>query len=144
MARDDLENQRKVIPAAAVAAEVAGVVEAETDPGNLEAAQLSRGVAARDLKREADEKEHDRNQKFRDHFEALSLMALNVLFVGFLFLALIVVLHLVLPEQPETKHHVYWLHGWLSDDQLDDIKGILAGGLIAGLVADHFKRRMGG
>jgi hypothetical protein len=39
---------------------------------------------------------------------------------------------------------VSYIHGWLTESQLDKITGILAGGVIAGLVADHFKRRMGG
>jgi hypothetical protein len=31
---------------------------------------------------------------------------------------------------------------WLDSDQMEKLQDILTGGIIAGLVADHFKRRM--
>lgn len=68
---------------------------------------------------------------------------LDILFAGFIFLALVWVLHMILPAKAETADYIYYVHGWLTDDQLDKITGVLAGGVIAGLVADHFKRRMG-
>jgi hypothetical protein len=143
LARGDEEQPRRVIPAEALKAEAAGVDAAPDDRATLEATQLSQGAKQRDLAKEAQEKEHDRSQAFKDHFETLSLLALNVLFAGFLSLAAIWALHLVLPEKAAAKGVAFYVHGWLTKDQLDHITGLLAGGVIAGLVADHFKRRMG-
>lgn len=33
--------------------------------------------------------------------------------------------------------------GWLTKEQFDLIQGVLTGGIIAGLIADHVRRRMG-
>ncbi len=66
-----------------------------------------------------------------------------MLFAGFIILSAIWIAHFILPEKSAGTGWVSYLHGWLSPGQLDKITGVLAGGVIAGLVADHFKRRMG-
>lgn len=143
MARGEAQEERKKIPLGAAEAEGIDAPPPEDDQAAKEAAQLASGAAIKDLEREARENEHRRTQEFRDHFELLSLGMLYVLFLGFIILAAAWVLHLVLPEKSQTGDYVYYLHAWLTKDQLDDISGVLAGGVIAGLVVDHFKRRMG-
>ena len=143
MARGDVEEQRRLIPPGVAEAEDVNTPVVDDDKGAKEAAQLGSGAPIKDLEREAKENEHRRSQQFKDHFEFLSIVMLDILFAGFAILATIWVLHLVLPEKPSGKWFVYYFHCWLTKDQLDDIAGVLAGGVIAGLVADHFKRRMG-
>lgn len=144
MARGDDEQEKpRLIPPGAAEAEEAQVDSSADDPAAKEAAQLSRGVDARNLEREAKEKEHDRGEAFKDHFERISIIMLDVLFVAFVLLSAIWILHLILPEKSVGTGWVSNFHGWLTEGQLDKITGILAGGIIAGLVADHFKRRMG-
>jgi hypothetical protein len=140
---DDADEQQRIIPPGAAEAEEALVDSGSEDPAAKEAAQLSRGVDSRNLEREAREKEHDRGQAFKDHFELVSIVMLYILFAGFILLSAIWVAHLILPEKAAAGWPPY-LHGWLTEGQLDKITGVLAGGIIAGLVADHFKRRMGG
>lgn len=38
--------------------------------------------------------------------------------------------------------HMVTPWGWLRQDQLDKIQGLLTGGVIFGLVADHVKKRL--
>ncbi len=143
MARGKTEEQRRQIPLGVAEAERIDAPQIEDDRSAKEAVQIASGAEIKDLEAEARANEHRRNQKFKDHFEILSIVMLDLLFLGFAVLATIWVLHLILPEKPVGKWFVYYFHCWLTKDQLDDIAGVLAGGLIAGLVADHFKRRMG-
>jgi hypothetical protein len=57
-----------------VAAETSPV--GQTDLGLEEALSLGRGLSKRDLRKEADEAEHDRSERFRDHFEWIAIRAL--------------------------------------------------------------------
>jgi hypothetical protein len=84
------------------------------------------------LEREAAEQEHDRNQKFRNHFEKIAIGALWILAFGLLAIALIWLYHMVTP--------ICW--HWLDIEQLDDLQGILTGGLIVGVLTDHFRKRL--
>jgi hypothetical protein len=130
LARDDAEP-KKQIPQAPPDAEPA---PGAPDEGALEARQLSRGLPVRDLKKEAEEAEHRRNERFRDHFENVAICALWALFASMGVIGAIWICHLV------TAQHTP-LH-WLNDEQMQKLQDILTGGLVAGLVADHFKRRM--
>ena len=102
------------------------------DASTQEAVQLSSGRTEEDLKREALEKEHNREQTFKDHFENVSVLALYAASIAILFLAASLFLHMVLPM---TCH-------WLSENQLHDIKNIVTGGVLAGAVAGHLKKRL--
>lgn len=144
MARGNPNELRRQIPVGAADAEGGRSPETQDDRASKEAAQLGSGAPIKDLERDASENEHRRTQQFRDHFECLSIIMLDVLFAGFILLAAVWVLHMILPESSMATGWVSYVHGWLTDGQLDRITGLLAGGVIAGLVADHFKRRMGG
>lgn len=140
--RDD--EPRRKIPFTAEEVEASQPEPPEDDPAQKEAAQLTRGKSVRDLKREKEEKDHTRSEMFKDHFELIALFVLWSLFLGFLALAAVWLFHLIAPTtgtKPLTG--LITVRGWLNPAQLDKIEGILAGGIIAGLVADHFKRRMG-
>jgi hypothetical protein len=136
-------SERKRIPKGAPTAEVERAGGRSDSRADKEAQQIGSGASIPDLEGEAKANEHRRNQKFRDHAETLFIILLYALFSGFLVLALVWILHMILPDAAGAAGCAPLLHGWLTRDQLDDISGILAGGIIAGLVADHFKKRMG-
>ena len=146
MARSD-DEPRKTVPPDAPANEASGATDMAGDDASKEAAFLGQGKSIRDLQKEAAEAEHGRSQAFKNHFELLSIIMLYVLFAGFILLATVWVLHMLLPERVAGLNAAgdWWsrIHGWLNKDQVDKVAGVLAGGVIAGLVADHFKRRMG-
>lgn len=111
------------------------------DNATKEVHQLSRGLDLRDLKKEAEEADHHRSEHFKDHFERVAIFALWTLYSGFAALGFVWLLNAILPAPPL---HWWWgMASWLSDDQMNKVQGVLTGGAIAGLVADHFKRRLG-
>lgn len=144
MANDAEEPPKKKIPAPPP--DVAGPAPGDPkDSGEKEAAQLSRGKAERDLKKEQEEKDHDRGEKFRDHFERLAVWAMYIMFFVLGIFGIVWILHMILPDTCTN----FWTFGlktslcrWLKPDQVAIIQDILTGGLFAGLLADHFRRRM--
>lgn len=135
MASDESDGEKRRIPASAVLATQAATVAAAAgtvDIGRLEAKQLSRGLAARDLEREAREKDHARSQAFKTCFELMTIITLCVLFLVFMISGIVWSFHLLAPQ-----------FGWLTHDQLDNVQGLLTGGVVAGFLADHVRRRMG-
>lgn len=132
--------ERKMIPLSAPTVEVERAGNPADGRADKETQQIGSGASIPDLEGEARANEHRRNQKFRDHFELIFLLLLYALFACFIVLGAVWVLHMVLPEKAATSWRP---HGWLSKEQLDNISGLLAGGVIAGLVADHVKRRVG-
>lgn len=84
------------------------------------------------MAREAEVAEHKRTEKFRQHFERIALGFLYGLAVGLIIIGAAWLYHLVTP---------YCWH-WLTADQLDDLQGLLTGGLIVGILTDHFRKRL--
>lgn len=103
------------------------------DRATLEVKQINSGLAERDLKKEADERDHERGQRFKEHFEKLSIFAMYVLFAMLFVFGVIWAWHMVAP--PYLR--------WLTPDEITVVQDVLTGGLVAGLIADHFKRRVG-
>jgi len=66
------------------------------------------------------------------------VITLWALVATFFLLAGVWLFHLIRPSDCD-----FVIRGWLTATQLDKVEGLLAGGIIAGLVSDHFKRRMG-
>jgi hypothetical protein len=128
------ETLRKIPPEAAEQ-EAKGVAGAPaTDSGTAEAKQLGRGLSVRDLKAEATESEHGRAERFKNHFEFIALAAMwGVSFVAAAF-GFTWFWHVITPD----KWH------WLQPDQVEKIQNIFAGVILAGVLGDHFKRRLGG
>jgi hypothetical protein len=102
------------------------------DGGAAEAKQLSRGLSVRDLKKESEEAEHDRNQRFKGHFEWIALGAMWGISIAIALIGVTWLWHMLTP---------YPCH-WLKDDQLERIQNIFAGVVLAGLLADHFRKRL--
>jgi hypothetical protein len=98
-----------------------------------EASQLASGKTAEELARATAEREHARGQRFRDHFEWLAIggmwaFAFVLLTIGGTWLW-----HLLTPDS--------W--HWLDPEALSRVQNIFTGGVLAGVVADHFRKRLG-
>lgn len=108
---------------------------------------LSRGMSADELAAEARRKEHAREEDFRDHFERLAICAMYLMFGTLAVFGLVWAVHMILPEKcaPISMRPLgcVCIGRWLTEDQLTIVQDIVTGGLVAGLLADHFRRRMG-
>lgn len=106
-------------------------------PGNLaapnEAVQLGSGRSSAELRREAENNEHGRTEKFRNHFERIVVIGLYGLAGVFLIVSLIWFWHLVMPEQAR----------WLTPDDISRLQNFVTGGVIATIAGGHVKRRLG-
>ncbi|MCB9961944.1 MAG: hypothetical protein R3C00_07305 [Hyphomonas sp.] len=102
------------------------------DLSDKEAQQLTRNLSSEDLKREAEKSEHYRSEDFKNHFGFITVAALYVMAFGVFIFAATWVWHIVTPR--------CW--HWLEDSQLSKIQNIFTGGILAGLIADQFRKRM--
>lgn len=133
MSRDDADPTRKRIPRSLLLdAAVNPFAEDGGDSGSLEAKLLSRGLKARDLRKEAEEADHERGEVFKDHFERMALFTVWGVFVVFMLLGVTWTVHTLIPP---------WR--WLLPQEVGGVQNLLTGGIIAGLIADHVRRRMG-
>jgi hypothetical protein len=99
-----------------------------------EARQLSSGRSLEELEDDAKRREHARNQGFRDLFEIIVKAGMLGAFVAIMLMGAVWVWHLITPH--------CWQ--WMTEQQIDHIQGMVTGGVIAVVVGDHFKRRLGG
>lgn len=73
------DAEKKIIPR--LEAQRIAKAEAGDDSAITEAKQLSAGKAAEEIAEEAAKNEHQRNERFRDHFERMAIVALWGAFV---------------------------------------------------------------
>ncbi|MEM1036276.1 MAG: hypothetical protein AAGI14_05905 [Pseudomonadota bacterium] len=99
----------------------------------LEAQQFSTGESAEELEKAARKAEHDRNEKFRAHFGNIVTGALYFMAIGVATFAAIWSWHLLAPRE--------WR--WLDLNEIQAIQNIVTGGVLAGLIADQFRKRIG-
>lgn len=124
---DDGDQRALIVPEA----EESAAVEEGSLEGR-EASVLSSGKSPDELARAAQNAEHDRHQKFKGHFERISIGFLYLLAGGMLAVGIVWTWHLVSPD--------CWQ--WLDHEQLDTLKDLLTGGLIVGVLTDHFRKRL--
>lgn len=103
------------------------------ESGQQEVIYLTSGRSAGELKKEAEQNEHDRNEKFRDEFETIAIYGLRLF--CWLVAALIGVWfwHIVMPSDSH----------WLTQEQFTKIQSLATGGIIASIAAGHVKKRLG-
>ncbi|MBB4272811.1 hypothetical protein [Rhizobium mongolense] len=104
-----------------------------TDSGLREAELLGRNLSAEEIKRRSEHNEHERNEKFRNHFEAIAIVSLWGFFLLFTGLILAWFWHYIMPVQ--------W--HWLAQDQLSKVQTLATGGIVATIAAGHLKKRLG-
>lgn len=100
------------------------------DSGTQEALKLTQGKTARELKKDADQKDHDRSQKFKDHFECIAIIYLWLAAAALALGAGTWVWHMIMPWH------------YLSPDQISKLQTFLTGGIIVGVVSGHLKKRL--
>jgi hypothetical protein len=96
-----------------------------------EALDLGSGKTKQELAAQANEREHARSQKFKDHFEMIAIVGLWLAAVCVFVIGVALAMHMLIPEH---RH-------WLSGEQIASLKGLFTGGLLAGLMTNHFKKR---
>jgi hypothetical protein len=138
------EERKRVIPEPVPEEGQTGISDFD-DPALKEAAQLSSGKSIDELEELARRKEHARGEAFRDHFENLAIAAMYVLFGTLCVFGIVWALHMILPERCVSiiGCKSYCIGRWLTGDQITILQDIVTGGLIAGLLADHFRKRVG-
>jgi len=101
------------------------------DAGQLEALSLGRGLPARDLRREADESDHDRSERFKAHFDNIGIGALYAISAALLIAGLFWFWHIVTPWH------------FLEADQLAVLQNMLTGGVLVSVGTAYLKKRLG-
>ena len=102
------------------------------DMSDSEAQQLSKNKSADDLRKEAEKSEFKRNEGFKQHFGIITVVALYAMALGVLLFGFTWAWHILAP---------HCMH-WLEPDELGRIQSIVTGGVLAGLIADQFRKRM--
>jgi hypothetical protein len=140
----DSEEQRQIVPEAAPLEAQPGPAD-YNDPALKEAVQFSTKKSAQQLADEARQRDHYRGEKFRDNFEILAICSMYLIFATMCIFGIVWILHMLLPDHCDSaKCLIYGIKfcRWLSSDQITILQDIVTGGLIGGILADHFKRRM--
>ena len=106
---------------------------ASDDDALREAAELSQNLPEDDLRKRARHAEHRRAENFKDHFECIAIVGLWALAAGILAFGFTWFWHIISPP--------YW--HWLDAEHVARIQNIFTGGVLAGVVADQFRRRLG-
>ncbi|MBO9724295.1 MAG: hypothetical protein J7530_07970 [Novosphingobium sp.] len=117
------------LPATEIAAAVEGI---SLQKAIAEVDSLSRGETPEQLQRDAERKEHTRNQRFRDHFERIAICSLWVAALAIAAVGGIWLWHMAMPESAR----------WLKKDDVSHLQSIMTAGLLVGVIGQHFKKRM--
>lgn len=101
------------------------------DAGQLEALSLSRGLPERDLRKEADESDHDRSERFKEHFDKIGIAALYFVSAALLIAGGFWFWHIVTPWH------------FLAPTQLAVLQNMLTGGVLVSVGTAYMKKRLG-
>lgn len=103
----------------------------DDDQGQAEALSLGRGLPARDLRREADESEHDRNERFKKHFDNVGVAGLYVAAIALFLAGGVWFWHVLTPCH------------FLTPDQLSHLQNLLTGGVLVSVGTSYLRKRLG-
>lgn len=106
---------------------------ASVEKAIAEEESLTQNATPAELKRDADRREHDRNQRFRHHFELIAIVALWVAAFAITCVGGVWLWHMAAPP--------CWR--WLSSEDVSHLQSIMTAGLLVGVIGNHFKKRMG-
>lgn len=101
------------------------------DLGAAEAFSLGRGLPERDLKREVDENDHDRNERFKRHFDNIGIAALYAAASALAVSGVVWFWHIITPWH------------FLNADQLSHLQNLLTGGVLVSVGTTYLKKRLG-
>lgn len=94
---------------------------------------LTRNASPEDLQKDADFREHGRNQRFRHQFELIAICALWIAAAAIAGVGGVWLWHMAAPDR--------WR--WLKSDDVSHLQSIMTAGLLVGVIGNHFKKRMG-
>lgn len=115
--------------------EKASAKASETDNlSTSEARQLSSGLSEKALKDKAKRRDHERSEIFKDHFEKIAVFALHLIATGIAIFSIVWTYHIL----ARLSWH------WLDNEQISTIQNIFTGGVLAGIIAGQFRKRLGG
>ena len=100
------------------------------DSGQMEALSLGRGLPERDLRREADESNHDRSERFKSHLDNIAIAAMYPVAGTLLMAGGFWFWHIVTPWH------------FLEPDQLDVLQNMLTGGVLVSVGTAYMKKRL--
>lgn len=104
-----------------------------TELAYAEEESLSQKATPEELKRDADRQEHDRNQRFRHHFELIAIGALYLGATAISGVGGVWLWHMAAPPS--------WR--WLTGEDISHLQSIMTAGLLVGVIGNHFKKRVG-
>lgn len=128
-----IPDEKRRIPTNLGSERAARASDANDDDAIKEAKQLSEGKSAEQIATEAAQNEHERNEKFRNHFEKMAVVGLWIAFVVLVLMVMSWVSHILLP----AKCH------WLTSEQLAKVQNLVTGGVVASLAVGHLRKRIG-
>ena len=126
------DSQSRVI-ARALEQEAAASDPASDEQAAAEAAQFASGKTEAALAKEAREREHGRDQRFKDHFERIAIWGMYSVAVGIFIASGIWLFHTLAPAR--------WC--WLSAEEIQSLQNGIGGIIVISVLADHFKKRLG-
>lgn len=94
---------------------------------------LSQKATPEELQKDADRREHDRNQQFRHHFELIAIGALYIGATAITGVGGVWLWHMAAPQS--------WR--WLAGEDISHLQSIMTAGLLVGVIGNHFKKRVG-
>ena len=100
------------------------------DLGQQEALSLGRGLPERDLRREADESDHDRSERFKRHFDNIGIVAMYAIAFALLIAGGFWFWHIVTPWH------------FLEPGQLTVLQNMLTGGVLVSVGTAYMKKRL--
>lgn len=102
------------------------------DTAIQEAKLFELGLDEEAIKKRAAENEHNRNEKFRDHFEKIAVIFLYLIALLFFAVGATWFWHLLISP---TWH-------WLTEPQVAKLQNIVTGGILASIATGHVKKRL--
>ena len=126
-----LDNSKKLPP---LSKEEAELLSGDGDDRSVEEAKaFSKGSSYDDLRKKAEEKEIDRTEYFRDHFEKVAIITMYAIWIILIATGFIWAFHLLAPNS--------W--HWLSAEQVKALQTVVTGGALAGVASGHLRKRVG-
>lgn len=101
------------------------------DLAQKEALSLSRGLPERDLKKEAEEADHDRGERFKGHLDNIAIILMYAIAAALLIAGGIWFWHIITPCH------------FLPPEQLSVLQNMLTGGILVSGGAAYVKKRLG-
>tara|TARA_R110002072_G_scaffold18767_3_gene69872 strand:+ start:870 stop:1244 length:375 start_codon:yes stop_codon:yes gene_type:complete len=109
-----------------------GAGENESDDlAQKEALSLSRGLPERDLKKEAEEADHDRGERFKGHLDNIAIVLMYVIAAALIIAGVVWFWHIITPCH------------FLPPEQLSVLQNMLTGGVLVSGGAAYVKKRLG-